>query len=174
MFTISDMKKVCKFALKKYSRSSFIQERPIEFVSSTETIQIYFTNMVSAACLELPKTSLKVAVDCAFMPSEFLNHLQSSDNLALSYLRDIRQVDLFSEARTWNSNYSGFKNCDLSGAGAYSSFKYNARLISDAMRLMRQLGFDEIDIRADNKHPMTLTAIKDRSSIEFVIMPIVK
>ena len=174
MFTVSDMKKICKFALKKYSRSSFTQERSIEFVSLTETIQIYFTNMVSAACLELPKTSLKVAVDCAFMPSEFINHLQSSDNLTLSYLRDIKQVDLLSGTRSWNPNFSGFKNCDLSGAGAYSFFKYNARLLSDITRLMRQLGFEEIGIRADDKHPMSLTGNKDTSSIEFVIMPIVK
>ena len=174
MFTVSDMKKICKFAMKKYSKNVITHERSIEFVSLTETIKIYFTNAVSAACLELPKSSLNVATACAFMPSEFLNHLQSSDNLTLTYLRDIHQVDLISGTRTWAPNFSGFKNVDLSRSSAYSSFKYNARLLSDVMRLMRQLGFEEIDIRTDDKHPMSLTAIKDSSSIEFVIMPIAK
>lgn len=173
MFTVSDMKKICKFAVKKYSKNAFEQERSIVFVSLNEVIRIYFTNMVSAACLELPKSSLNVAVDCCFMPSEFLNHLQASDNLTLSYLRDVRQVDEILSGRTWNPNFSGFKNVDLSRSSAYS-FKYNARLLSDAMRLMRQLGFEEIDIHTDDKHPMCLSSIKDSSSIEFVIMPIAR
>lgn len=174
MFTVSDMKKICKFATKKYSKNAFTTERSIEFVSLNEIIRIYFTNMVSAACLELPKANLNVAVDCAFMPSEFLNHLQSSDNLTLSYLRDIHEVVLASNTRAWHSNFSGFKNVDLSRSNACSSFKYDARLLSDTMRLMRQLGFEEIGSHVDDKHPMFLTAIKDRSSIEIVIMPIVK
>ena len=174
MFTVSDMKKICKFAMKKYSKAAFTPERLIEFASLNEIIRIYFTNNVSAACLELPKSSLNVATDCAFMPSEFLKQLQSSDNLTLSYLRDIHQIDLILGTRTWNPNFSGFKNVDLSRSSAYSSFKYNARLLSDAMRLMRQLGFEEINIRTDDKQPMFLTAIKGSLSIEFMIMPIVK
>ena len=174
MFTVSDMKKICKFALKKYSKNAFTTERLIEFVSLNEIIRIYFTNSVSAACLELPKLSLNVATDCAFMPSEFLNHLQSSDNLTLTYLRDIHQLDLVSGTRTWNPNFSGLKNVDLSRSNVYSSFKYNARLLSDVMRLMRQFGFEEINIQADDKHPMQLSSIKDRSSIEFVVMPMAK
>lgn len=174
MFTVSDMEKICKFAMKKYVKSAFTYERAIVFESLAETIRIYFTNNVSVACLELPKSNINVATDCAFTPSEFLNHLQSSDNLMLSYLRDIRQIDSLLGTKPWNSNFEGFKNVDLSRSNAYSSFKYNARLLSDVIRLMKQLGFEEIDIHVDDKHPMQLSSIKDRSSIEFVIMPIAK
>lgn len=172
MLTIKDMKRICKFSMKPYKRGS-LPYYEIEIEPVNEYIRVYFTNGVSAAKLEIPKSSVNIACSCSFMPDKFIEHLKASDKMTLSYLRDIESVAHKYSRKQWNPQFESLMKNNPRRSNA-AKIEYDARLICDVSNLIKQLGFKYINMSFVADRVGYMSAFEGRSSIEFVIMPIAR
>ena len=175
MLTIQDMKRICKFSMKSYAKTKTSMHPGIEIEAINEYVRVYFTNRVSAAKLEIPKSSINVARSCNFMPAQFLDHLEASDKLTVSYLRDIEPIDMkHADRKQWHPQFESLMKTNPRSSNAISKIEYDARLICDVSNLIKQLGFKQINMSFVPDRVGFMSAFEGRSSIEFVIMPIVR
>ena len=175
MLTIQDMKRICKFSMKQYTKTNITLQHCVEIVALNEYIRIYFTNGISAAMLEIPKSSINVDCSCNFMPDQFIEQLEASDKLTVSYLRDIEPVDIkFSDRRQWHGQFESLMQTNPRRSNTIAKIEYDARLICDVSNLIKQLGFKHINMSFVADRVGFMSAFEGRSSIEFVIMPIVR
>lgn len=175
MLTIQDMKRICKFSMKSYAKQKTSMHPGIEIEALNEYIRVYFTNKVSAAKLEIPKSSINVACSCSFMPAQLLDHLEASDKLIVSYLRDIEPIDMkYADRKQWHPQFESLMKTNPRSNNAVLKIEYDARLICDASNLIKQLGFKQINMSFVPDRVGFMSAFEGRSSIEFVIMPIVR
>lgn len=173
MLTVQDMKRICKFSTKSYKRGS-VPHYEIEIVSVNEYIRIYFTNGASAAKLEIPKAAINVACECSFMPDSFINHLEACDKATITYLRDIEPIAHKYAHKPWHPQFESLMKTNLKMRTAALKIEYNAHLICDVSNLIKQLGFKRINMSFIADRVGFMSAFEGRSSIEFIIMPVVR
>lgn len=119
----------------------------IEIVPVNEYVRIYFTNCVSAAKLEIPKSSINVACECSFMPDLFLDRLEACDKATVSYLRDIEPIDMkFSDRKPWHAQFESLRKTNPRRNNAVAKIEYNTRLIYDVSNLIKQLGYKQLNM----------------------------
>lgn len=175
MLTIQDMKRICKFSMKSYSKTTAAMHPGIEIEALNEYVRIYFTNRISAAKLEIPQSSINVACSCNFMPEQFIEQLEASDKLTVSYLRDIEPIDMkYTDRKQWHPQFESLVKTNPRRSNAIAKIEYDARLICDVSNLIKQLGFKHINMSFVADRVGYMSAIEGRSSIEFAIMPIVR
>ena len=139
------------------------------------TLGIYFTNKVSAAKLEIPKSSINVARSCNFMPEQFIEHLEASDKLTVSYLRDIEPIDMkYADRKQWHPQFESLMKTNPLRSNAASKIEYDARLVCGVSNLIKQLGFKQINMSFVPDRVGFMSAFEVRSSIEFIIMPVAR
>ena len=174
MLTIQDMTRICKFSMKSYKKNC-TSNYAIEIEPVNEYIRVYFTNGVSAGKLEILKSQIDVACDCCFMPSYFLEELKASDKLTVSYLRDIERINLTNRQRKrWHPQFESLMKTNPLRSNAALKIEYDVRLICDVSNLIKQLGFKQINMSFVSDRVGFMSAFEGRSSIEFIIMPIVR
>lgn len=175
ILTVKDMVRICKFSMKSYKKGKQMPYHAIEIVPVNEYIRIYFTNGVTAAKLEIPKTSINVACECAFMPDTFIEHLEACDKATVSYLRDIEPVERIYELNCcWFTQFESLMKTNPRRSNTVAKIEYNVRLICDVSNLIKQLGFERINMSFVADRVGFMSAFEGRSFIEFIIMPVVR